>query len=281
VIDLHLHTTASDGRLSPSDLVARAMTAGITTMAVTDHDTVAGLAEAAAAARVAGLRFVHGIEITAVDRERDVHVLGYFIDVDHPGLLVFLERQRALRVTRLREIGARLAALGVPLPVETVLADAAARPGSSVGRPMLGRALVDAGHVKSVQEAFDRFLAAGMPAFVPRLGSSPTSVIDVIHSAGGLASMAHPGVTGRDDLIEPLAAAGLDALEVYHSDHSPEQQQRYAAAATRLRLAMTGGSDFHGDAPANAAPGRRREALGRVGLPPDELEKLEARVPSR
>lgn len=280
MIDLHLHTTASDGRLTPADLVSRASAAGLSTISITDHDTLAGLVEAARAAAAAGLRLVQGIEITAVDRERDVHVLGYFLDVDSVPLATFLEQQRALRVARLREIGSRLAALGAPLPVEGVLADAAARPGSSVGRPMLARALVEAGHVQSLQEAFDRFLGTGMPAFVPRTGSPPFHVVEVIHSASGIASFAHPGVTGRDDLIEPLVAAGLDAIEVFHSDHSPEQQHSYAAAAERYGLAMSGGSDFHGEIPERTGRSKRT-TLGRVSLPVSEFRALEARAEQR
>lgn len=280
MIDLHLHTTASDGRLSPAALVERARAAGLTTIAVTDHDTVAGLADAQEAALSAGVRLVLGIEITAVDRDRDVHVLGYFLDIESAPLATFLEEQRALRVGRLREIGARLAALGAPLPVDGVLAGAAARPGASVGRPMLARALVEAGHVQSLQEAFDKFLATGMPAFVPRTGSPPSHVVDVIHAAHGIASYAHPGVTKRDDLIETLVAAGLDAIEVFHSDHSPEQQRTYATVAERFGIAMSGGSDFHGEV--SEGPSRsKRTTLGRVSLPESEFRALEARAEYR
>ena len=280
MIDLHLHTTASDGRLLPTELVGRASAAGLTTISVTDHDTLAGIAEAAAAASAAGMRLIPGIEITAVYKERDVHMLGYFIDVDNERLAAFLEQQRALRVSRLREIGERLAALGAPLEVEGVLGDAAARPGSSVGRPLLARALIEAGHVQTLQEAFDRFLASGMPAFVPRRGSTPEHVVEVIHAANGIASLAHPGVTARDEISGPLVQAGLDAIEVYHSDHSPEQQRAYAEIAQRHGLAISGGSDFHGDMPADS-PKAKRATLGRVFLPPDALQELEARAHRR
>ncbi len=280
MIDLHLHTTASDGRLPPAELITRASGAGLTTISVTDHDTVAGLEEAESAASAAGMRLIPGIEITAVYKERDVHVLGYFIDLTNQPLAEFLEQQRALRVSRLREIGERLAALGAPLKVEGVLEDAAARPGSSVGRPLLARALLEAGHVQSLQEAFDRFLASGMPAFVPRRGSSPAHVVEVIHAANGIASLAHPGVTARDEIIEPLVGAGLDAIEVYHSDHSPEQQRAYASMAQTLGVAVSGGSDFHGDLPADS-PKAKRSTLGRVSLPADALEELEARARRR
>lgn len=281
MIDLHLHTNASDGRLRPAELVDRASSVGLSTISVTDHDTVAGLVEAGQAAKAAGMRLVPGIEITAVHEERDVHVLGYFIDVDHEPLAAFLEHQRALRVSRLCEIGERLAALGAPLPVDDVLEDAAARPGSSVGRPLLARALLKAGHVKTLQEAFDRFLGAGMPAFVPRVGSPPAHVVNIIHSANGIASLAHPGVTARDEIIEPLVAAGLDAIEVYHSDHSPEQHRAYTSVARSFGLAISGGSDYHGEVSAEGPDRPKRSTLGRVSLPPDAFLELEARARQR
>jgi predicted metal-dependent phosphoesterase TrpH len=287
LIDLHLHTTASDGRLSPAQLVARVAAAGITTMSVTDHDTVAGLAEVAAEAAPRGIRLVPGIEITSVAEGRDVHMLGYFFDVANAPLLAFLEGQRALRVSRMREIGARLAVLGMPIDVEALVTAAATRPGSSVGRPQIARALVAAGHVSSVQEAFERWLAAGLPAFVPRTGPSPATVVDVVHAAGGVVSFAHPGVTKRDELIRPLADHGLDAIEVYHSDHKPEDVQEYRGLAQRLGLQVSGGSDFHGDpstqlrAGPSASPRTRpssrtdRNSLGVVSLPPDAFAALE------
>lgn len=280
MIDLHLHTTASDGRLSPVQLVARVAAAGITTMSVTDHDTVAALAEVATEAASRGTRLVPGIEITAVDAGRDVHMLGYFFDPASLPLLTFLEGQRALRVSRVREIGARLAVLGMPVDVEALVTAAARRPGTSVGRPQVARALVSAGHVSSVQEAFERWLATGLPAFVARTGPSPATVVDVIHTAGGVASLAHPGVTRRDDLIRPLADHGLDAIEVYHSDHLPEDVQHYRGLAQRLGLLVSGGSDFHGEDP--QAPTERsrprRSTLGVVMLPPDALAALERRA---
>jgi hypothetical protein len=284
LIDLHLHTTASDGRLSPAQLVARAKSSGLTTIAVTDHDTVAAIAEATDVARAAGIRVVPGIEVTAVDDGRDVHMLGYFFDPRSETLAAVLEHQRALRVSRVREIGARLATLGMVIDVESVLLSAAARPGSSVGRPQVARELVRAGYAASVQDAFDKWLATGRPAFITRTGPSPATIVDAIHEAGGLASMAHPGVTRRDELIGPLAEHGLDAIEVYHSDHSPEDQQHYRLIAKRRNLLVSGGSDFHGEDPAEVAakPARARRAiLGAVSLPATDFAALEQRVRER
>jgi 3',5'-nucleoside bisphosphate phosphatase len=269
VIDLHLHTTASDGRLPPAELVERVAAAGITTISVTDHDTVAALAVGRRVAEAAGVELIDGIEITAVHEGRDVHMLGYFIDPADRWLGDFLVQQRAHRIDRVREIASRLAALGAPVAVDALLARAAERPGASVGRPVIARALWKAGHVSSLQEAFDRYLAAGQAAFVPRTGSAPEAVIDVIHRAGGLASMAHPGVTKQPLLMAALADSGLDAIEVYHSDHSPEIRQELAAFARERHLLVTGGSDFHGD------DGRDRP-LGATTLPPAELERLRA-----
>lgn len=271
MIDLHLHTTASDGRLTPAELVARVAAAGLTTIAVTDHDTVGAVDEAANLAAPHGIRVVPGVEITSVHEERDVHMLAYFVDHHDAAFVAFLARQRGLREERAREIGRKLAALGVPIDVGALLEHARANPGTSIARPWLARALVQAGHVATVQEAFDRFLASGQPAFVPREGLSPFAVLDVIHRAGGIASFAHPGVTKKDALLAPLAEAGLEALEVHHSDHLPEVRERYRGVAHSLGLATSGGSDFHGH-------GETRATLGVVNLPADEFIVLEARA---
>jgi predicted metal-dependent phosphoesterase TrpH len=267
LIDLHLHTTASDGRLSPAGLVERVAAAGITVMSVTDHDTVAGLAEARRAADAAGVELVDGIEVTAVHEGRDVHMLGYFIDPAAAAFNAFLVEQRHRRIDRVREIGMRLERLGAVIDVDALLQRPSHTPGASVGRPVIARALVAAGHVASLQEAFDRFLATGRPAFVPRRGESPAMVVERIHAAGGVASMAHPGVTKQPAVLASLVAAGLDAVEVYHSDHPPEMQRELLAFAIDHHLLVTGGSDFHGD-------DSRDRPLGRVSLPRADFERL-------
>ena len=269
-----------DGCL-PAELVARASAAGLKTISITDHDTVAGLGEAASAAAANGLRLIPGIEITAVHKEMRVHVLGYFIDVNHEPLAAFLSSSVRC-ACRACARSARASRLWAPLSRSRACSeDAASRPGSSVGRPLLARALLEAGHVQTLQEAFDRFLATGMPAFVPRTGSPPAHVVEVIHAANGVASLAHPGVTARDEIIEPLVAAGLDAIEVYHSDHSPEQQRAYAAIAQTYGLAVSGGSDFHGEMAAEASGRPKRATLGRVSLPAEAFHELEARAHRR
>lgn len=267
MIDLHLHTTASDGLLSPAALVERAAAAGLTVISLTDHDTVAGIDEARAAADRLRVRLIPGIEVTAVVGGRDVHILGYFIDPDSPALGEFLEQQRTDRVRRVREMGARLEALGYRIDVEALLG-AAAGGSRSVGRPAIADALAAAGLVTNRDEAFGTLLGRGKPAFVPRAGVTPARVLEVIHEAGGIASMAHPGVTGEDSLIPQLVGAGLDAIEVWHSDHTPEDSARYDALAADHGLARSGGSDYHGDGLHRAC------RLGAITIPPAALELL-------
>jgi predicted metal-dependent phosphoesterase TrpH len=271
-----MHTTASDGRLSPPELAARAAAAGLTTISVTDHDTIAAIESVTAAAAPLGIRVIPGIEVTAVDNHRDVHMLAYFIDPANEPLADLLVKQRALRVARVTEIADRLATLNVPVDVDNLLLMAAAHPGSSVGRPQLARELVRAGHVQSTQEAFDKWLATGRPGFVPRTGPSPENVVETIHAAGGVASFAHPGVTNRDDLIASLVDRGLDAIEVYHSDHTPEQVMGYKGLAMRHNLLVSGGSDFHGDDPLKPGERSHRSTLGVITLPLEALTALEA-----
>jgi 3',5'-nucleoside bisphosphate phosphatase len=266
VIDLHLHTTASDGTLSPPELVHKARAAGLFTISITDHDTTAGCEAAREAARAAGLDLVPGIEISAVADGRDVHLLGYFIDTASGSLRAFLDTQREERLRRVAEMGERLAALGVPVDVAPILASAAR--GRSVGRPQIASALLAAGYVTTRDEAFDRFLEYGGPAYVPRRGASPEDVIDIIHGAGGVASLAHPGVMHRDELIAPLAGAGLDALEALHSDHDDAAEARYRDLARELGLLVTGGSDFHGEVQ------HRASRFGCLSMSAAELEDL-------
>jgi predicted metal-dependent phosphoesterase TrpH len=275
VIDLHTHTTASDGHLSPADLVREAWLAGVRVLAVTDHDTIAGVADVGRAAAQFGVTPVTGIEITAIDDGRDVHVLGYFFDVTSGPLLECLARQRAARRDRVRAIGARLARAGLGVDVERLLAEAP--PQRAVGRPALAAALVAAGHARTMHEAFDEWLVEGRPAWVPREGPDVREVVDLLHGAGGIASLAHPVLYRRDRDIPRWREAGLDAIEVWHSEHDAAISARYLQIARRLDLLATGGSDFHGDHP--AGPVRRcPRLLGRVSLPAPEFERLRAAI---
>ena len=271
MIDLHLHTNASDGLLSPEDLVARVAHAAVTVMAVTDHDTVAGLDRSEAAASARGIRFVPGIEITAVEDGRDVHVLGYFFDRRHRPLAEFLESQRADRRRRVREMVERLAALGMPLDLDAMLARSGEH---AIGRPAIADALVRARHVASRAEAFDTYLGTGGAAFVPRQGAPVADVVKVIRDAGGLASIAHPGLHRDPALLDRLVAAegSPDAVEVFHTEHDETTTERLLRVAANAGLLITGGSDFHGDDAGRAV------GLGRIQLPVERFEQLAERA---
>jgi predicted metal-dependent phosphoesterase TrpH len=273
VIDLHLHTCYSDGRDSPAALVSRCARAGLRTIAVTDHDTTGGWVEAAEAASQSGLAFVAGVEITAILDGEDVHVLGYFPSPHVPLLEAFLRDQRDERISRARAIVERLRELGKPIDVGAALRAAQDEPRRTVGRPLLADALVAAGHAIDRNEAFETLLGFGRPAFVARSGAPPQEVIEIIQAAGGIPSLAHPGLLDRDDLIPGFVLAGLPALEVFHSDHDPETTARYHRLATRSRLLITGGSDFHGD-----LSGHHDTTLGRVTLPAEEYDRFRARL---
>ena len=272
MIDLHMHTTASDGRSTPEGLIAEAAAQGLRIVAVTDHDTTAGVERAITAAAEAGMTCHVGIEITAVEAGRDVHVLAYGFDRAAPALTAFLTTQRDDRRRRLHEIGARLAAVGAPVDLEQAMAEGGRVAGRSLGRPMAAAALVAAGHVKDMREAFDRYLTEGRPAFVERRGASPAEVIALVRGAGGLCALAHPGKSSRDHLIEPLVAAGLEAIEVYHPDHDVIDTARYTQVARTHGLLMTGGSDYHGQGSTRAA------AFGRVTLPAAAYARLADRL---
>jgi predicted metal-dependent phosphoesterase TrpH len=273
VIDLHLHTTCSDGRLAPAALAARCAGAGLGVIAVTDHDTTAGWREAEAAAVSAGLTFVAGVEITAVLDGADVHLLGYFPTLRVPLLEDFLLAQRDERIRRVRLIVERLADLGVPVDIDNALRAAQQHPHRAIGRPQVADALIAAGHLATRDEAFDRYLGHGRAAFVPRAGPPPDEVIELITAAGGVTSLAHPGLLDRDEAIPGMLIAGLAALEAFHPDHDPGTVSRYRRLAERSSLLVTGGSDFHGDPAAD-----EQATLGRVTLPQEHYERLQKRL---
>jgi predicted metal-dependent phosphoesterase TrpH len=271
VVDLHLHTTASDGACAPATLVQRAWMSGLRTIAVTDHDTTAGLPEASRAASSYGVRIVAGIEITSVVGGRDIHLLAYFFDPEHASLQAFLRGQRADRVARAREIGRRLAELGKVVDLEPLLERAASVPGFSIGRPAIAQALVEAGHAADRNGAFEALIGDGRPACVPRTGASPSEVAALVHRAGGVVSLAHP-VLLRDQSEVAGIAAALDAIEAHHSEHDPSDTRRYREIASGLGIGVSGGSDFHGETRGS------RAVLGLVTLPEADFRGLEARA---
>lgn len=239
-IDLHLHSTWSDGTLTPAALVAAAARRGVRTIALTDHDTTDGVAEARAAGAAKGVSIIAGIELSAW-LHREIHILGYFVDPAHPGLVEVTRRQSGARVRRVEAICERLAALGVALDPAPIIASAH----GNVGRPHIARALVAAGHVASVPEAFDRYLGNNAPAVVPVERLPAADAIALIHAAGGVAVLAHPGVEQLEGHIAELTAAGLDGLEVDHPAHGRPVADRLRTRALAHRLVPTGGSDFH------------------------------------
>jgi predicted metal-dependent phosphoesterase TrpH len=243
-VDLHTHSTRSDGACAPAEVARAARAAGLAAFALTDHDTVDGLAEAEAGAAAAGIEFVAGVEVSAYDeRCGSVHVLGYCVRADDPGLRATLEGFRIRRAERAREIVARLNRLGVALAFEEVEARAA---GAAIGRPHVARALLDGGWVASWEEAFGRYLGAGRPAYVPTRHATPEEAVAAIRAAGGVAVLAHPGARTPDEAIRRWRDRGLDGLEVWHPDHDPERVRHLRRLAGRLDLLATGGSDWHG-----------------------------------
>ncbi|HYE93119.1 MAG TPA: PHP domain-containing protein [Terriglobales bacterium] len=249
-VDLHSHTTASDGTLAPRELVALAAKQGVRVLAVTDHDSTSGVAEArAAAAAHPGLTIVPGIEINCDVEGAELHVLGYFLDLDAAWFQEFLAAQREERRARIHRILERLATLGIFVDAAEVFA--LVREGSA-GRPHVAQAMVHRGYVKSVREAFDRYLHNGGPASAPRRRLTPEEAVAVIRRARGVPVLAHPGLANRDAMIEGLVAAGLMGIESYYPEHSAAQTQSYLAMCARHGLVATGGSDFHGPAVGHA-----------------------------
>lgn len=269
-VDLHAHSTASDGTAAPTAVVEAAHRAGLVALALTDHDTLAGVPEAQAAAERLGLRLVPGVELSVHQDGTEVHLLGLHIG-DVAGLQRGLEAIRDQRRQRAVAMVERLAAAGAPIAFEAVLA---AADGGAIGRPHVARALVAAGHVKDQREAFDRFLAAGRPAYVEKARLEIAEGIAMIHRAGGLAIVAHPGPDGRRDRIEPLVPLGLDGLEVRHPSHSAEDVKRLDALAHHFDLVRSGGSDWHG-----AMQGPR--VLGAMRVAEAWLDGQDARLASR
>jgi predicted metal-dependent phosphoesterase TrpH len=268
-IDLHTHSTASDGEHRPAEVASRAAAAGTRVWSLTDHDSVAGQVEGAEAARRLGLRFVTGIELSVYLGQREIHVLGHFIDPAHQALRRFEDLLAEKRRLRMGEIALKLAGLGVAVREEDIVKWSG---GKTIGRPHVARALVEVGAVATVKEAFDRYLGEGKPAYVPRFRLEAEACIRLVQGAGGVATIAHPGNSriGRGDLA-PLRRAGLGGLEAGHPDHNPSVREKYRRLAAELDLVPTGGTDYHGEA---VAPGR---LLGRAEMSEEDLARLEAR----
>lgn len=274
-IDLHTHSTASDGTLTPSELVARADDARLAAVALTDHDTVAGLGEARAAAEARGeLRFIPGIELSARPPSGTLHILGLGIDETAASILAVAEYLREARRRRNPRIVDQLRRLGIPLTMEDVrVAAEGDGSGEVLGRAHVARALVRGGHVRNTGEAFRRYIGKGKPAYVERERPEAREVIRAIHEAGGLAILAHPvhlACTDRAHLtrvVASLAEEGIDGLEAWHSDHSPEWTRACMDLAAEMGLGLTGGSDFHGQAKPGVRLGRPAVTCGALTEP--------------
>jgi predicted metal-dependent phosphoesterase TrpH len=247
-IDLHTHTDRSDGTFTPTELVGHAAERGLAVVALTDHDTTAGLEEAVSAGLAAGVDVVPGVELSAEHRGASVHVLSYWMDPGDADLQAELSRLRDDRFRRGELMVERLRELGMPISFERVREIAQ---GGNIVRPHVAQAMVEAGVVRSEEEAFERWIADGRPAHVPKHALDPVEAVRLIRAAGGMCVLAHPGMWGDqtsvpDGLIEAMADEGMHGLEVDHTDHTPEQRERYRALADRLHLVATGGSDCHG-----------------------------------
>jgi hypothetical protein len=253
-VDLHTHSTASDGARGPREVVRAARELGLAALALTDHDTVDGLADARAEGQVLGVRVVAGIELSAVEGDIETHVLG--LHLQDPGRLdAQLRGLRAMRLTRAERIVSRLNELGVRVTLEDVLSQSG---DGAVGRPHIARALVNDGWATDMRDAFDRYLGNGKAAFVAKDRLSIGDAIAMIHAAGGLAILAHPGQPGNRKRIETLVGLGLDGVEVRHPSHNSEDVARLLALVEHFRLVPSGGSDWHGVAEGGRTLGMMR-----------------------
>lgn len=269
--DLHLHTRHSDGTYTPVELVATARRVGLTAIAVTDHDTLEGCAEVGLEAARHGLDFVPGTEVTTELDGRELHILAYFVNDASEELRSELAVAQGIRQARIRDMVSRLNAAGVGLQVEDVFRLANC---SAPGRPHVARALVAGRFCRNLDEAFDRYLKKDRPGWVPKRKMSVVRALELIHGAGGVAVMAHPGLNHDDSLIDRLAAMGLDGLECFHPKHSIHASAKYEGMAVRLGLLITGGSDCHGVS-------KNRPTIGTVRLPIEHLDRLRARHQAR
>jgi 3',5'-nucleoside bisphosphate phosphatase len=268
--DLHLHTHFSDGTWSPEELAGHARRQGLDAIALTDHDSVDGCPRMAEACAHEGLEFIPGTELTADVEGQEIHVLGYWIDALDPVFLAELGRFQTVRQRRIRDMVSNLNAAGVGLREEAVLELAQC---GSPGRLHVARALVAGGFANDHDQAFDRFLKKGRAGYVPKARMTAADAVQLIHRAGGVAVLAHPGLYRNDGLIPKLRSVGLDGLECWHTRHSAEAANRYTHRASELHLVATGGSDCHGMA-------KGQPLIGQVKLPYSQVEQLRARRPA-
>lgn len=269
-VDLHMHSTASDGSQPPEAVVAQALQAGVLAIALTDHDTVAGVAAARAAAAATPLRVIAGVELSAYQGDEETHLLGlHLADIDT--MEQELEAFRSARRDRGVQMVERLNAIGVKITFDDVLEVAG---GGAIGRPHVAKALVENGWARDNRDAFDKYLGAGRPAYLDKRRLSLRDAIAMVHRCGGIAVLAHPGGEGTLTRLTALRDMGLDGVEVLHPSHSAEDRKRLLAVAEHLSLVPSGGSDSHG------APSGGR-AIGALAVPVAWLEQQDERVQAR
>ena len=264
-VDLHIHSTFSDGTLTPEQIVQVAMDKQLTAIAISDHDSVSGVRPAQQAAAGTELQVLPAVEISTTVDDGDVHILGYFVDLEHTGLLQKLQAIRDARHQRARQIADKLARLGISLDLEKLLAEAGP---DSIGRPHIARRLAREGHVADARQAFARYLRRGGPAFVERYRLAPEEAVGLVIAAGGLPVLAHPALDDAEQYVDSLMDCGLQGLEAYHTIHSPAQTRRYLAMARDKGLLISGGSDSHG--PEGPVP----VEIGAVAVPDECAERL-------
>jgi len=271
-VDLHMHSTASDGAYSPEEVVQIALTNQLDVIALTDHDTVGGIRTAQHAAEGTALQVLPGIEISAKDQHGNRDLLAYLVDLDSEALLKTLADMRGDRVRRAEKVLEKLTSMGMPIPLNDVLKQATR---GTVGRPHIAQAMVEHGYVRSYQEAFDNYLDDGGPAYVEHFRLEPREAIQLVHQAGGVVVLGHPGRYGDyHPLIDELIRLGLDGIEVYYPDHTPAVIEDLRQIAKRYDLLQTVGNDFHRRDPDGSA------RIGRMRTPPDfeVVEALKARA---
>lgn len=272
-IDLHLHTTASDGRLTPAQLVAKLAARGLRVIAITDHDTVAGVASAIEAAkRVPDITVIPGVEINTDVEQGEAHLLGYFVDTSNANLVSNLERLRTSRETRAKRMVAKLSGLGVNISWPRVQALAGS---ATIGRPHIAEALLEKGYISTFHEAFDKYIGRDGPAYVEREKLTQEEAVALVLGAGGLPVLAHPYTVGEvEPMLKRLAKVGLAGLEAYYKDYSPAKVKELVGLAKRYRLLATGGSDYHGIDDTEVLPGD-------VNIPDAVADKLFALARAR
>ena len=267
--DLHLHTTYSDGALSPADLILKAKNAGISIISVTDHDSVGAIEEATRLGQASGVEVIAGVELSASYLNTEVHILGYFVDHTNKTLQTALDIFRKNRVKRVARIVDKLNRMNIPLTIESVMANAT---GDSVGRPHVASALVNEGHVNSYHQAFSKYLADGKPAYEKKDEFSLEDTIELISQAGGLSFLAHPGRAVEDALVFRLIKIGIDGIEVTHPSHTPAMVKYYRGIVNEYFILESGGSDFHGGLKGDD------HMLGSISIPAAQVDIMRRRL---